>query len=162
MPNVAGQFGMGADFTGLLNSLAAFLELLPMVFFAQLSKRISPMKLLYISAVFFSLKILTAALAQSPAVLILSQIMQIAAYAVFAIASIYFANQAVRPRNRVMAQGLLIGALETGFTIGSLVGGIVLDHADIRTLLWMGVGVSFIGSVLMILSVKRFEEAGLR
>ena len=87
--------------------------------------------------------------------------MQIAAYAVFAIASIYFANQAVRPRNRVMAQGLLIGALETGFTIGSLVGGIVLDHADIRTLLWMGVGVSFIGSVLMILSVKRFEEAGL-
>ena len=162
MPNVAGQFGMGADFTGLLNSLAAFLELLPMVFFAQLSKRISPMKLLYISAVFFSLKILTAALAQNPAVLILSQIMQIAAYAVFAIASIYFANQAVRPRNRVMAQGLLIGALETGFTIGSLVGGIVLDHADIRTLLWMGVGVSFIGSVLMILSVKRFEEAGLR
>ena len=116
------------------------------------------MKLLYISAVFFSLKILTAALAQNPAMLILSQVMQIAAYAVFAIASIYFANQAVRPRNRVMAQGLLIGSNEAGFMIGGLLGGLILDAASIRELLWLAVAMTVIGSVLMITAVNKFEK----
>ena len=158
MPNVAGQFGLGSDFTGLLNSIAAFLELIPMMLFTQISKRISPLKMLYISAVFFSIKILTATIARSPAGLILSQSMQIMAYALFAMSSIYFANHAVRPHNRVMAQGLLIGANEAGFTLGGLLGGVILDHASIRVLLWSGVAVSILGSLLMITALKRFEN----
>ena len=161
MPNVAGQFGLKSDFIGLLNSIAAFLELIPMMLFSQISKRISPLKLLYISAVFFSVKILTATLAVNAGGLILSQSMQILAYALFAMASIYFTNQAVRPHNRVMAQGLLVGANEAGFMLGSMIGGIVLDHATIRVLLWMGVIVSIIGSVLMITAVTKFKRANL-
>ena len=161
MPNVAGQFGLKSDFTGLLNSIAAFLELIPMMLFSQISKRISPLKLLYISAVFFSVKILTATLAVNAGGLILSQSMQILAYALFAMASIYFTNQAVRPHNRVMAQGLLVGANEAGFMLGSMIGGFVLDHATIRVLLWMGVIVSIIGSVLMITAVTKFKRANL-
>ena len=158
MPNVAGQFGLASDFTGLLNSIAAFLELIPMMFYSQISKRISPFKLLYISAVFFTVKILTATLATNAAGLVISQAMQILAYALFAMASIYFTNQAVRPHNRVMAQGLLVGANEIGFTIGSLVGGIVLDHTTVKTLLWMGVIVSVIGSTLMITAISKFRK----
>lgn len=161
MPNVAGQFGLKSDFTGLLNSIAAFLELIPMMLFSQISKRISPLKLLYISAVFFSVKILTATLAVNAGGLILSQSMQILAYALFAMASIYFTNQAVRPHNCVMAQGLLVGANEAGFMLGSMIGGFVLDHATIRVLLWMGVIVSIIGSVLMITAVTKFKRANL-
>ena len=158
MPNIAAQFGLGSDFTGLANSLAACLELIPMMFFAQISKRIRPMKLLYISAVFFTLKILTAALARNAAGLILSQTMQMCAYALFSVASIYFANQAVRPHNRVMAQGLLVGACEAGFMIGSLVGGVILDHSSVSSLLRLGCGISLVGSILMIVSVRKFEK----
>ena len=160
MPDVAAQFGLGADFTGLANSIAAFLELIPMMFYEQISKRISPLKLLIISAVFFSIKLLTATLAVNAAGLLLSQCMQILGYATFAMASIYFANQAVRPHNRVLAQGLLIGANEAGFMTGSLFGGIILDHANIRTLLWIGVIVSIIGSTLMITAVSKFSQNG--
>ena len=158
LPNVAAQFGLGADFTGAANSLAAFLELIPMMFYTKISKKIPPMTLLYISAVFFSIKILTATLAKNAAGILLSETMQIAAYAVFSMASIYFTNQAVRPHNRVMAQGVLIGAGEIGFTIGSLIGGVVLDHYNIRFLLWMGVCVSVIGSAMMILAVTKFKR----
>lgn len=158
LPDVAAQFGKKTDFVGALTGLAAGLELIPMMFFNQISKKISPLKLLYISAVFFSIKILTAALAPSAGWLIASQAMQILAYALFSMSSFYFANQAVRPHNRVMAQGLLVGANEAGFMVGGLVGGIMLDYLNVQTLLRMGVIVSVIGSVLMIIAVKKFEN----
>lgn len=158
LPDVAAQFGKKTDFVGALTGLAAGLELIPMMFFNQISKKISPLKLLYISAVFFSIKILTAALAPNAGWLIVSQAMQILAYALFSMSSIYFANQAVRPHNRVMAQGLLVGANEAGFMVGGLVGGIVLDYLNVQTLLRIGVIVSVIGSVLMIFAVKKFKS----
>ena len=159
LPNVVGQFGLGADFAGLMTGLAAFLELIPMMFYANISKKVSAFSLLRFSAVFFFIKILTAALAKNGLGIAISESMQILAYAVFVMASIYFANQAVSPRNRVMAQGLLIGANETGFTIGGLVGGIVIDTSSIRTLLWMAVGVTVIGSFLMITAINKYTKS---
>ena len=158
MPNVAAQFGLGTDFTGMLNSLAAGLELIPMMFYSRITKKISPLTLLYISAFFFTAKILTTTLAVNGTGLLIAQTMQMLAYALFTMASIYFANQAVRPHNRVMAQGMLTGAGEIGFTIGSLVGGVVLDHRTIRTLLWMAVAATVIGSVLMAVAVTQFKR----
>ena len=159
LPNVVGQFGLGADFAGLMSGLAAVLELIPMMFYTKISKKVSPFFLLRFSAVFFFIKLLTAALAKNGAGIALSASMQILAYAVFGMASIYFANQAVQPRNRVTAQGLLVGANEAGFMIGGLVGGIVIDNASIRTLLWMGVGVTAIGSILMISSINKYSRS---
>ena len=160
MPDVVKQFGLGSDFAGAMNGLAAVLELIPMMFYLRISKKISPLNMLKIAAVFFFIKILTAALARNAAGIAFSQSMQLLAYATFAMSSIYFTNQAVKPRNRVMAQGLLVGANETGFTIGSLVSGIVLDHTTIRTLLWIGVAVTAIGSVLMLTAIEKFQDSG--
>ena len=159
LPNVVGQFGLGADFAGLMSGLAAFLELIPMMFYTKISKKVSPFFLLRFSAVFFLIKLLTAALAKNGAGIAISASMQILAYAVFGMASIYFANQAVQPRNRVIAQGLLVGANEAGFMIGGLVGGIVIDNASIQTLLWIGVGVTALGSFLMISSINKYTRS---
>ena len=158
MPNVAGQFGLGSDFTGMMNALAACLELIPMMLYTRISKRFTPFAILRVSAVFFVIKILTATLAKSGAGIAFSQSMQILAYAPFAMASMYFTNEAVKPRSRVMAQGLLVGMNEAGFMIGGLTGGIVLDHSGIRTLLWLGVAMTVIGSALMLRAVGEFEK----
>lgn len=158
LPNVAAQFGLGSDFAGWMNGLAAGLELIPMMFYARITKKFSPLTLLKVSAVFFFIKLLTAALARSGAALAASEAMQIFAYSLFAMSSIFFANQAVQPRNRVMAQGLLVGANEGGFMIGGLVGGIVLDHAGIQMLLWMGVAMTAIGSFLMVNAVRKYSQ----
>lgn len=158
LPNVVGQFGLGADFAGWMTGMAAILELIPMMFFTRLIKKVTPFFLLRFSAVFFFIKILTAALAKNGAGIALSESMQILAYAVFGMSSIYFANQTVKPRNRVMAQGLLIGANEIGFTIGGLVGGIVIDHASIRTLLWMAVAATAVGSISMVTAINRYSK----
>ena len=159
LPNVVGQFGLGADFAGLMNGLSACLELIPMMFFTKISKKFSPLFLLRFSAVFVFIKLLTAALAKNGAGIVLSASMQILAYAIFGMASIYFANQAVLPKNRVTAQGLLVGANETGFMIGGLVGGIVIDTASIQTLLWIGVVITAIGSFFLITSINKFERS---
>ena len=130
-----------------------------MMLYSRISKKVSPLAMLKFAAVFFSIKILTAALAQNGTQLALSQSMQILAYAVYAMASIYFTNQAVKPRNRVMAQGLLIGSNEAGFMIGGFLGGIILDNWSIRELLWLAVAMTVIGSILMITAVRKFEGA---
>lgn len=159
LPNVAAQFGLGSDFVGWMNGLAAGLELIPMMFYAKITRKFSPFLLLKISAIAFSVKILTAALARNGAILAASEAMQIFAYATFATASIFFANQIVEPRNRVTAQGLLVGTNEAGFMIGGLVGGGVLDHMGIRPLLWMGVAMTVIGSGIMLWAIRRFSRS---
>ena len=158
MPNVAAQFGLDSDFTGYMNALAATVELLPMLLYSRISQKHSAEQLLTISAVFFTIKLLTATLARSALGITLSQILQIPAYGLFSMSAIYFTNRVVAPHNRLLAQGLMIGSDELGFTLGSLVGGIMLDHSNIRVLLWVGVAVSAVGSVLMILSVNRFRQ----
>ena len=158
MPNVAAQFGLDSDFTGYMNALAATVELIPMLLYSRISQKHSAEQLLTISAVFFTVKLLTATLARSALGIIISQCLQIPAYGLFAMAAIYFTNRVVAPHNRLLAQGLMIGSDELGFTLGSLVGGIMLDHSNIRVLLWAGVAVSVVGSVLMILSVNRFRQ----
>ena len=156
MPDIAAQFGLDSDFTGLMNGLAAVLELIPMMFYARISKKISPMSMLRFSAVFFLIKILITTLARSGTGIAVGQVMQIFAYATYAMSSIFFTNQAVQPRDRILAQGLLVGAGELGFMIGGLVGGLVLDTHTIRTLLWIGVGATATGSMLMINAVQRW------
>ena len=158
MPNIAAQFGKGSDFTGAVIGIAAALELIPMMFYSQISKKISSLQLLSISAIFFSVKMLTTALAPNAGWLVVSNVMQISAYALYAISSIYFTNQAVRPHNRVMAQGLQVGAGEAGFMIGSLTGGIILDHSSIRVLLWIGVAVTIAGSAIMLSAISLFRR----
>ncbi|MBQ6502863.1 MAG: MFS transporter [Flexilinea sp.] len=158
MPNVAAQFGKGSDFTGMIVGISAALELLPMMFYTLINRKISSLQLLSISAIFFTVKLLTAALAPNAGWLVVSQFMQILAYALYAMSSIYFTNRAVSPHNRVMAQGLLIGAGEVGFMIESLVGGIILDHMSVRVLLWVGVAISAIGSVMMLSALSQFRK----
>lgn len=158
MPNIAAQFGLDSDFTGLMNGLAAVLELIPMMFYARISKKISTDTLLSFSAVFFLVKILMTTLARSGAGIAAAQTMQFFAYATYAMASVFFTNRVVRPRDRIMAQGLLIGAGELGFMVGSLTGGLVLETATIRTLLWIGVAVTAAGSLLMITAVQKFRR----
>lgn len=154
MPNVVGQFGLGSDFAGLANGLAAFLELIPMMLSVRLSKRISAAAALRFSIVFFLVKILLTTLAQNGGQVLAAHSLQILAYGVFCMFSVYFTNEAVLPRNRVMAQGLIVGANEAGFTIGSLVSGVVLDHYDIRVLLWIGVAVSALGVVMALYALR--------
>ena len=161
MPNVAAQFGKGADFTGAMTGIAAALELIPMMFYSRLSKRIPLLDQMKIAAFFFTVKLLTAALAPNASWIVVSQFMQLFAYAIFGMASIYFTNKAVQPHNRIMAQGIQVGAGEAGFMIGSLVGGIVLDHLNIRTLLWIGVAASAAGSALLWKTISLSEEKNL-
>ena len=158
MPDIAARFGLGSDFTGLMNGLAAILELIPMFLFVYISRKISPLSLLQFSAVFFFIKILTTTLAGNAAGIALGQTMQIFAYATYVMASIYFTNQAVKETDRVLAQGMLIGAGEIGFMIGSLTGGLILDAADIRTLLWIGTAVTAAGSILMCSAIGKFKN----
>lgn len=158
LPNVAAQFGKGSDFTGLMNGIAAALELIPMMFYSKLTKKIPVLNQLGIAGIFFTVKLLTATLAPNASWIVVSQFMQILAYALFAMSSIYFTNLAVRPHNRILAQGLQIGAGEAGFMIGSMIGGIVLDHRDIRVLLWIGIAVSAAGTALLLSAISLFRK----
>ena len=47
---------------------------------------------------------------------------------------------------------------EAGFMIGSLTGGIVLDHSSIRVLLWIGVVVTIAGSAVMLSAISLFRK----
>ncbi len=158
LPDIAAQFGLDSDFTGIALGITSYMELIPLFLYAYVKKYIPPLALFRFSMVMFSVKVLIACLATGPVSLLLSCSMQIGAFACYTISSIYFTNQIIAPRNRVTAQGLLGSMIDAGFVLGSLVGGVMLDHTTLQNLLWLTLGVSTVGSILTIWFMRGFKD----
>lgn len=158
LPQICEQFNIGSDTVGILIGISAGVELIPMIFYERLSKKVSPLVLLCVSGFGFSLKMICAAAARNTGGLAIASLMQMAAYGIFSLPAHFFTNQAVAPRNRVMAQGLLMMVNEMGFTFGGLIGGIVLDHYPVRKLLWLGVMLTLIGTGMLLYSILKFRK----
>ena len=158
LPDIAAQFGLDSDFTGIALGVTSYVELIPLFFYARVKKYIPPISLFRFSMVMFSVKVLTACLATGPVSLLLSCSMQMLAFACYTISSIHLTNSVIAPRNRVTAQGLLGSMTDFGFVLGSFVGGLMLDHVSLRSLLWVTLGVSTVGTLLTLWFSRNFKD----
>lgn len=144
---------------GYATSMAALVELPTMALFARMTKRVSCEKLLVVSTVFFTVKVVLMLLAGGIGGVFVSQFCQVAAYALFIPASAYYANIAMEQSDQVKGQAYVNCAITLGGTFSGLICGRVLDVAGPKTMLLCGSIASFVGIVLTVVSVKRKQEA---
>jgi len=134
--------------------LAAVLELPTMALFAKLQKKISCRYMMYISAIFFSLKHVLTYFATNMIMIYIAQFMQMFAYAVFIPASVYYVSQIVEKDDLVKGQALVTGAMTLSGVFASMAGGVLLDALGVSTVLLIGAIVSILGTVCMFFSVE--------
>lgn len=149
---------------GTAFAIAAVVELPVMFAFSRLLRRISAGKWLVISGFAF--------LAKSTGTLLVTgvkgfygvQLLQLLAYAVITVASVYYTDALVEPQDAVKGQAYFAMTSTAGSVLGSAAGGFLIDARGISALLIVSIAFAAAGAVLMcrgIAGKKRVQSRDL-
>ena len=142
---------------GTADFIAAMIELPTMIGFNWLYKRFGCNKLLKIGVISFVLKDLLTWCAVNVSMIYMIQILQMTSYGLVGPASIYYTNRIINHSDLVKGQALLSMAYTGSGIIANLIGGILIDGIGIHNVLLVGVGIAFIGMIIVFASLKKEE-----
>lgn len=144
---------------GIVGSIAAFLELVPLILlFPLLAKRFKLRRILQVSTFFFIIKAISTFLSKNISIFYYSQIFQVAAFGLFAIAIIYYLSRLVSPEDEAKAQSLFSIAMCVGSILSSFIGGYILDHFPISILHFTCISAGSLGFVLFFISSEKLSK----
>lgn len=151
---------VGGDTSSMGFSLAisAALELPAMIGFNFLIKKFKVQTLLKISAISFSVKALAMAVATTPTMIYLAQFFQISAFALYIPSSVYYVAHLFKNSDLNKGQSLTTMATAIGPVFSNLFTGYLIDRFSVSTTLWISLGISVIGTVIMIVTVEDFKH----
>lgn len=144
---------------GTAFSIEAIAELPVMFGFYKLIQRFSPDKLMVASGIAFVLKSLAYLFASGVITLYLAQILQMFSYAVFASASVYFANEKMSPEDKVTGQSYMTATVSIGAVVGNFVGGIILTAAGVQGILLGSLLLTAGGAAVIAAGIKPFRKS---
>lgn len=163
MLSIVTQIGKGTREMSFAISLAAFLEIPAMCGFSFLQKRFRLKGMLIFSLCAFVIKhllmLLPLYLHTGIWSVYLSQSLQIAGYAIFIPASSFYINEQMNENDKVKGQTLLTIAITIACILGQIVGGISINGIGVPATMLLGFGLSVIGLLLFIFSLRnRFNR----
>ena len=138
--------------------ICAIVELPAMLFFNSLLKKFSCRTLLRISAVSFTVKHLLVLFATNVTTLLISQVFQMTAFALFLPASVHYVGKLLKKADAVKGQAFVTSAVALGGVFASLASGRILDIYGAKTMLLIGTVVAAIGSVIIFFSAEDTEK----
>ena len=150
--------GGGSAVMGNIMSLEAGIELSVMFGYSYISRKLSSAFCFRISGIFFTLKVLFTLLAPDINALYLSQVFQPFAWGLIQVSAVYFISGIMAPEDKIKGQAMFTSSHMIATVIGSLTGGLLLDHGGPERMLLVGTVVSAVGTVLLLIYGKRAEE----
>ena len=135
--------------------IQAMVELPTMFGFALILKRLKVNQIMAASAVFYSLKHVILAMANSVPMFYAGMVLQMLSYAAITPAVVYFANEQVNEEDRNKSQAVFMTANSVGSLLASFVGGWLFQLLSVRMGLTVGVIASVIGTVLMVMGTRK-------
>jgi len=109
-----------------------------------------------ISGVFFVIKTVVTLLAPSIFWVDAAMCLQFFAYAMFIPASVYYVNEVISGADQNKGQALMGMVMGISGLIGNFLGGLMLDSSGgVPFMLTVGLGVSFLGLVMLVLIDRR-------
>ena len=143
---------------GTAFSIEALMELPIMFGFYKLIQRFRAGNLLIVSGIAFIAKSLAYLLAGSVMTLYAAQILQMFSYAVFTLASVYYAEQKMEKQDKVTGQSYMTASISIGAVLGNLTGGQVLENLGLQSLLIFSVMLTICGTLVIAGSVLYAER----
>ncbi len=134
--------------------LAAIVELPAMAMFNTVRKKVSCTALIKLSVVMFLVKHTITFFATGIMMIYIAQAFQVLAYAIFIPASVYYVNEVIKQEDSIKGQSMVTMAITGSGILANLIGGFLLDSIGVHSVLMIGVGVSIIGAIVVIMTVK--------
>lgn len=155
MLQIVENIGGNASTMGTALSIAAACEIPAMMFSSQIMKKIKYNYLLIISGIFFCVKAVIYLLATNIPMLYFSQVLQMISYAFYIPASVYFVNESMNEKDKVKGQAIMTGTTTLGGVIGSLLGGVTIDHFGLTAMLTGGLVFAIAGTILFFIGCAK-------
>lgn len=147
--------GGGSRELGSTVMITAISEIPTILISVWLNKKFGSNKLLMTAAALLSVRMVLVALAPSITALYAVMLMQIISYSLFIPASVYYVDALMQERDRLKGQAMMTLIPTAGNSLGSLLGGFLLDTVQVRGMLVCCVIISVIGSVIMIYGTQK-------
>lgn len=144
LENVGGD---SADL-GLAIALAAVMELPVMFGFSYIARRFSAGTLLVIAGAAFVLKGGIYLVVGSVGGVLAAQVLQMFSFALFASASVYYAEEAMQEQDKVTGQAWMSCTITAGAVLGNLLGGWLVDAYGVGIMLAAAMALAMTGAVL--------------
>ena len=140
---------------GVCLSVAAVCEIPVMFGFAYLVARRDSSVWVRVGSVGIMLKIIFTLLAPDMISLYIVQICQLFGFATFVVATVYYANHAVKECDRVKGQAYMTMANTLGIVFASMLGGVLIDWYGTNGMMIVGSVITVVGTVLIFLSTTK-------
>lgn len=163
MIQIVGKVGGGESVTGTAYFISSVVELPTMLLFARARRKFSLRTLLLVSAVFFVVRSGFFLAATSTFTIYFACSLQLFAYAILALATVYYVTEELDMANQAKGQALIyIISSGPGAAFGSLCGGWLLDRAGVQPLLVFCLACAAAGAAIMFAALRTKYPKGVR
>ncbi len=158
MIHVITNVGGDSSNQGTALFIQAMSELPPMFLFAKIMQKKNVDSIMALAGICFTVKHLLVWLAPDIRMLYLSMAVQMLGYALLIPSSVYFANKHFDEQDRNQGQAVTAWTTTIGGIIASLLGGVLMDHLAVSTVLLIGFLISLMGTLLMVKGIASLKK----
>lgn len=150
--------GGGSAEMGIAIAIAALSEIPTMLLFSWLLKKKSSAFWMRLTGFFFAFKALGSLLCSSVLGFYFFQATQIGAWALITVASVYYINAIMEPRDAVKGQAYYTTAYTLASALGGILGGRLIDTLGVNAMLLLGTLCAGLGTLIVCLFVQKVED----
>ena len=151
--------GGGSAQAGTAMSIAAMAELPTMFLFTYMLKKLHAGTWFKIASVFFVIKSIGSLLAPNVPMFYAVQLLQMFAWALNTVSSVYYVNSVMDKQDAVKGQAYMSMAFTLGNVLSALAGGVLIDHAGIHTTIMFATVMGIIGMILVWIHIPTKKAA---
>ena len=152
---VVSPLGGDSGTVGIALFVATAIEMVVIVNFDWLRRKIADSWLLKLAGLSFLLKSVLFLMARNVTAIYGIQLLQATSYSFLSPTQLYYADAKVSPADMVKGQAFITAAYTLGCAIGNFTGGQLLDAFNVRVLLYAGVAMAAAGTVVFFLTVDK-------
>ena len=156
--SIMGRLGGDSRHVGIALCVATGAEVPIFFFFSQIRTKISDHWLLRLAGISFLIKSVCFLMATSISFVYVAQVLQTTSYGFLSPVQVYYANEKVCPWDMVKGQAFITASYTLGCAIGNLVGGQLMQHFGVVTLMMAGVGMATVGTLILVLTVEKKDR----
>lgn len=146
---------------GIATAISAGSEVLVLVFYGFIAKRVSSRTVLILSGLFYTLRGVLLFAAVSPSQIFLEQFLEAPSYAFYAAASVYYTNEVCDRKDRQLGLSLMGSTPMVGSVLGNVLGGLLINAVGAKEALGLFAIPAFIG-VLFLLSARPAKQTSVK
>mgnify|MGYP002732405522 CR=1 FL=1 len=152
---IVNMLGGGSEELGTAIMITAMCEIPTLLASVRLNEKFGSNRLMVVSAIMLSVKMLLITFAGSIPILYASMTTQLFSYSLFIPVSVYYVDALMQKRDRMKGQATMTLILAVGNAAGSLFGGFLLDTVREKGMLVSCLALSCIGTAVMIAGTQR-------